>query len=187
MDYIIVDLEATRWEGAAYSPEMEIIEIGAVFVDGDDLLPRDDFVQFVRPTRHPDLSDLCKELTHIRQGEVDNAPAFPEAFSAFLDWIGGRQFKLCSWGQFDYDLFQSEFARHGVDFPDTFGGHLNLKDLFVGAYNARPGVGLKAAMKKMGLTFEGSPHRAIDDARNTARIARMLLVLDDTRPADGAR
>lgn len=48
MDYVIIDLEATCWEGSAIE-NMESIEIGAVRLDGDFLEPTSDFQQFVTP------------------------------------------------------------------------------------------------------------------------------------------
>ncbi len=50
MNYIIYDLEATCWEGSRWE-EMEIIEIGAVLLDGEHFQPMAEFEQFVRHLR----------------------------------------------------------------------------------------------------------------------------------------
>jgi len=73
MDYVVVDLEATCWEGSSVE-NMEVIEIGAVSLDGEILQPISDFQQLVRPTTNPVLTDYCKDLTGIEQQQIDSAP-----------------------------------------------------------------------------------------------------------------
>lgn len=178
MNYVIVDLEATCWKSDSRTDEMEIIEIGAVLLDGISFQPYSDFEQFVRPLVNPDLSTFCKDLTNITQNQIDEAPDYKEAFKHFLSWIGDEPFKLCSWGQFDFDMFNVENKRNGLAFPSNFIRHINLKELYARAFSSKANIGLKKALQKQSMVFRGSPHRGIDDARNTARIAQMILVLD---------
>ncbi|HLP71805.1 MAG TPA: 3'-5' exonuclease [Bacteroidales bacterium] len=178
MNYIIVDLEATCWEDSDSLEKMEMIEIGAVLMGGDPLRQYAEKDIFVKPAINPELSIFCMTLTNIRQHWIDEADTYPEAFREFIEWIGTEHFKLCSWGEFDFDLFNLENQRHSTRFPENFSGHINLKTLFAEAFNSKPGIGLKAAMRKLGITFHGTPHRGIDDARNIATLAERVLVLD---------
>jgi inhibitor of KinA sporulation pathway (predicted exonuclease) len=178
MNYIIVDLEATCWEGSRVN-EMEIIEIGAVCLDGKYYQPKSDFQQFVKPTTNPVLSDFCRDLTHIKQRQIESAPTFPEAFVNFTYWIGNCSFKLCSWGAFDYDLFDYELNRHNEKWPTNLLGFINLKKLYARAYSTKSSIGLREAMSKLSMPFEGKLHRGIDDARNIARVAQTMLMLDE--------
>jgi 3'-5' exoribonuclease 1 len=175
MNYVIVDLEATCWEDIDSPEEMEIIEIGAVFMSGHPIRQYSDFDLFVKPLKNVILSTFCMQLTNIRQHWIDEAYAYPDAYLHFIEWIGAEPFMLCSWGDFDFEMFNLENKRHKITFPPNFAGHLNLKLLFAECFNAKPGIGLKAAMKKLGITFHGTPHRGIDDARNTASIAEVIL------------
>jgi len=177
MNYIIVDLEATCWEGCK-TENMEMIEIGAVCLDGEMLQPYSEFQQFVKPAIRPELTDFCLELTHIKQRKVDFAPSFPEAFNNFIQWIGDTPFRLCSWGKFDYDLFNYELDRCNGKWPAGFLGYLNLKDLYAEAYSVKPNIGLRKAMQKLGMKFEGTLHRALVDAQNISRVAQTMLVID---------
>ena len=52
MNYIILDLEATCWQGNAMDRNPEIIEIGAYHVNGYREWI-DKFQSFVRPVEHP--------------------------------------------------------------------------------------------------------------------------------------
>ena len=178
-NYVVVDLEATCWEGSK-TPEMEIIEIGAVYLDGSHLQEVKDFGQFVRPIENPTLTDFCTNLTTITQSRIDNAPAFSDAFAAWMDWIGGSKFKLVSWGEFDYDLIVAECRRHHVQLPSNFVNHINLKPLFASVHSTKSSIGFREALGKLKMRFEGTLHRGIDDARNIAKVAKTLLILDQT-------
>jgi inhibitor of KinA sporulation pathway (predicted exonuclease) len=177
MDYVIVDLEATCWEGSSIG-EMETIEIGAVYLDGLHYQPVSDFGTFVKPSVNPMLTDFCRQLTHIRQNQIDSAPSFAIAFGQFVNWAGSDPWKMCSWGGFDNDLLMVELQRHKLDWPPEYRGHINLKHLFAKAYNVKPSIGLREAMRKLSMPFEGTLHRGIDDAKNISRVAQTMLMLD---------
>lgn len=108
MNYVIADIEATCWEYSTTAEPMEIIEIGAVLMNGKSFQPLSDFDQFIKPVTNAQLRDFCIELTHIPQSKIDSASDYPSAFGFFLEWIGQDPFKLCSWGKFDYKLFKIE-------------------------------------------------------------------------------
>lgn len=178
MNYIVFDLEATCWEGSRWE-EMEIIEIGAVLLDGEHFQPMAEFEQFVRPLNNPNLTEFCKELTSIKQKQIDAAPDFQVAFDWFMDWIGDKPFKLCAWGDFDAKMVNKECEQHGKTLPSNFMGFMNLKELFARAYDTKDNIGLREAMRKLSMPFEGRLHRGIDDARNIAAVAQTILMLDD--------
>ncbi|MBD3402706.1 exonuclease [candidate division GN15 bacterium] len=167
---VIIDLEATCWEPGRHKPsEMETIEIGAVLVDHATGNKLDEFNTFIRPVRYPILSDFCKKLTSISQGQIDSAPRFPEAFQRFLDWIYDRgNVILASWGAYDDKQLKQDCSFHGIDYP-FHGRHLNLKKEFGKLHNGRK-FGMKRALQLSGLTLEGQHHRGIDDARNIYRL-----------------
>ncbi len=183
-DYVIVDLEATCWPKGTRPNRMEIIEIGAVRL-GPDLGPIvAEFDAFVRPVNEPELSDFCTELTGIRQEDVDRADPFPVVFRRFLEWIGPEPFVLCSWGAYDLRQFRVDCERHSVPFPEAFEErHVNVKAAFARWKGIKP-VGMRGALGMLGLPLEGRHHRAIDDVRNIAKVARVVIpetveMLDD--------
>ena len=72
MTYIIVDFEATCCDsGTVPRNETEIIEIGAVALDGQGPGIRDEYQSFIKPVRHQTLTGFCKQLTSITQEMVD--------------------------------------------------------------------------------------------------------------------
>jgi inhibitor of KinA sporulation pathway (predicted exonuclease) len=153
---------------------MEIIEIGAVYLDSSRGPVVDEFARFVRPVLSPKLSQFCKKLTSITQVDVDGAETFFSVFNEFLNWIGDAPFVLCSWGAYDLNQFRSDCTRHGIQLPESFERHINLKEEFARLYSVRS-CGMAAALKRTGLPLKGTHHRGIDDARNIAELAKLIL------------
>ena len=174
-DYLVIDLEATCDNlGAVPRREMEIIEIGAVLVDGEHLQALREFQSFIRPVRHPKLTEFCCELTSIQQEQVDTAPNFRQALKALEEFMGGALPLFCSWGAYDHNQFKQDAEYHRLKLP--FGGqHLNLKAAFSEALNTRKRFGMAGALRRIGLPLQGTHHRGIDDARNIANILPFCL------------
>jgi inhibitor of KinA sporulation pathway (predicted exonuclease) len=170
--YLVIDLEATCDDGGAVPRhEMEIIEIGAVLVDPGSFQITREFQIFVRPVIHTTLTPFCTKLTSITQDQVDDAPTFPEAIASLREFLEGeRKVRFCSWGAYDRNQFRQDARLHGVSLPFDDRLHINLKAEFAETLGARRGLGLGRAIRRVGLTFEGSHHRGIDDARNIARL-----------------
>lgn len=175
MRYIIFDLEATC-DKQNFPPErMETIEIGAVTLEWAD-----SFTAFVRPVSTFALSAFCTDLTGITQSEVDAAEPFYTVFPRFAAWCeaGNEPFTLCSWGAYDIKQLRLDCERHKMTFPANFDRHINLKRAFGEKFGTRP-LGMMRALERLKLPAQGQHHRAIDDARNIARIAERLLPLPE--------
>jgi 3'-5' exoribonuclease 1 len=171
--YVIVDLEATCWEGSAPA-ENEIIEIGAVAYEVGRGVAGE-FQTFVRPRLRPVLSDFCKALTTIRQEDVDQAPGFPQALAAFRTFAGSfAPFTLAAWGNYDRNQLRRDCKLHSVAYP--FGPYVNLKQAF-SRIKGGPPCGMAEALRAAGLPLVGTHHRGIDDVRNIARLLDHLLRL----------
>jgi inhibitor of KinA sporulation pathway (predicted exonuclease) len=172
--YIIVDLEATCWENVRNYDRMETIEIGAVELAAADASPAREFSRFIRPVAEPRLSEFCQRLTTIRQKDVERAECFWVVFPEFVNWIGDERFTLCSWGDYDLTQFRVDCRRHGLAMPESFEKHLNLKKAFARLLGFKVS-GMARALAQIGLPLEGTHHRGIDDARNIAKLAALVL------------
>jgi inhibitor of KinA sporulation pathway (predicted exonuclease) len=82
---------------------------------------------------------------------------------------------FCSWGDYDKGQFLQNCDYHELAYPFR-SGHLNLKAAFSQSMNPRKRFGIGEALRHLGLRFEGSPHRGLDDARNIARIVRRVCI-----------
>lgn len=175
--YLIVDLEATcSDDGTVPRHEMEIIEIGALMQSPRTFEVESEFQTFVRPVRHPELTEFCTELTGITQEHVASARPFREALAAMHDWMYAfGDWLFCSWGDYDRNQFLQDCDFHRLAYPFR-SRHLNLKAEFSRAIGRTKKLGIAEAIRHLGMKFEGSHHRGLDDARNIARIVRRVCV-----------
>lgn len=169
--YIIIDLEATCWKSSD-KRENETIELGAVLID-KNYKTLAEYQAFIKPVRNPVLSEFCKNLTSIKQEEVDNADIFPITFEKFTKWltttakcnIGNIVF--CSWGYYDKKQLKKDCAFHDIKYP--FSEHRSLKHEFAKRRNMKT-VGMKRGLRICGIKLKGTHHRALSDAKNITKI-----------------
>lgn len=173
---VVVDIEHTcTMDGSIPPEERETIEIGAVLIDTCSLQLVDKFSRFIRPVIHPELSQFCIELTGIKQTELDVAAHFPEVFAHFIDWLpDNSDYVLATWGSYDLVQLNIDCALHGMP-AFSLSTTLNLKVAFKEVRNLKKKVGLKRALEIVNLLYEGSHHRALDDAKNTARLLPLIF------------
>lgn len=189
--YIVIDLEATCCDDDSIArDEMEIIEIGAVLVDAATLRPEAEFQTFVRPQRHRKLHPFCTQLTTITQADVDRAPKFPQAIAALGVFLRGKNALFCSWGGYDRNQLRRDARQHRIRQLPLGERHLNLKEAFSKKLGEAREFGTGQALRRVGLSFSGTHHRAIDDARNIARLLPFVLGVaaptEAPRPTRGA-
>ncbi|BDD06737.1 3'-5' exonuclease [Aureibacter tunicatorum] len=169
MNYIVFDLEATCWDGWDKS-QNETIEIGAVLINDDKEIVSE-FCKFIKPLKHPILSEFCKKLTSIQQSDVDNADYFGDVINEFQDWIrqGDDDYILCSWGFYDKKQFEADCDLNGLD-KAWVEKHVSLKHQYGKFKKLRRAIGMKNTLLNENILLEGIHHRGIDDARNIAKI-----------------
>ena len=171
--FAVIDFEATCWEEERPA-DQEVIECGCVTMERETRRLTGEFSTYVRPVRYPDLSDYCSALTGITQTDVDTAPTFPYALGMMVDWLGDPlQYTFCAWGDFDRYILRAACRFHRVPFPFD-DEYIDIKPVFIENVAGRS-VPLQRALDMLGLEPEGRLHRAVDDARNTARIWAELL------------
>lgn len=172
---ITAPLSCLRRVHATPRDEMETIEIGVVLVRANTLAVEAEFQTFVRPVRHPLLTPFCTELTGITQEMLADAFAFPEAMAALREamLVGRWGVVWGSWGLFDQTQLRRDCAFQGVEYPMP--EHMNLKNVFSAAQGRRKRYGMSKALRLCGLGLEGTHHRALDDAKNIARLLPWIV------------
>jgi inhibitor of KinA sporulation pathway (predicted exonuclease) len=171
---LIVDIEATCWEGAAPpGEESEIIEIGLCVLDVATGARRDRTSLLVRPERSQ-VSPFCTQLTTLTQAEVETGLPFREACALLKRQYTAKDRIWASYGEYDRRQFERQCAARGVPYP--FGArHLNVKTLFALVHALPAEVGMAEALALAGLPLEGTHHRGADDAWNIARLLAALI------------
>lgn len=177
MDQIlVVDLEATCWEGSPpLGQRHEIIEIGLCVLDIATGRRLDNPTLIVRPMQST-VSDYCTRLTTLTQAHVEAGISLARACQILRDEYGSRQRIWASYGDYDRRMLKSACRTSNVAYP--FGSrHLNVKTLFAAVHALREEISLAKAMETMGWPLEGTLHRGGDDAWNIARILGHILLI----------
>lgn len=181
--FVVLDFEATCEKGAQIYPQ-EIIEFPSVLVDGaTGNLDESEFRTYVRPQHHPVLTDFCRDLTGIRQPDVDGGVQLAEALRLHAAWLqasawarSGGCFAVVTWGDWDLrTMLETECRFKGLAKPPCFNHWINLKIPFATAMGGGRRAALRWAVEAAGLQWEGRPHCGLDDARNTARLLVELM------------
>lgn len=183
----VVDVEATCWEEAQTSDTAEkqiseIIEIGLVQVDLTTMITDPGFAmpkaygQLITP-EHSEVSDFCTKLTTITPEMVDKKDPgvvrFPAAALSMEKEYRTDLHPWASWGDYDRKQFEKNCELYGCAYP--FGRtHLNVKNLF-SLITGDKECSVEMALNKLGMPFQGTPHRALDDAQEIAKILMHLL------------
>jgi 3'-5' exoribonuclease 1 len=170
---VAVDVEATCWKKGVFSRKKETIEIAAVLLLLDRAESRwPEFQTFVRPRRLPRLSSFCRELTGITQENVDSAPSFPEALRLFLDWLQPSEpVVVATWSHYDLWQLDLDLEAHGL--PRLALPFLDVKKLAARVVGSKS---FEETVRELAPDTIALPrHRAIADARRTARILYRLL------------
>ncbi len=172
-DYVnVIDVEATCYPDGQKFPEgevQEVIEVGVAVVDvqARQIVASDQIV--VRNTLSS-VSPFCTALTGWTAEALDErGVSFAEACALLTSKFSAKNRLWISQGNFDREIFESECALLGVQYP--FGSdHMNLAALLSMLTGRKRQLGLKKALRLFKLDIQGKQHCGKDDAYNLARV-----------------
>lgn len=183
MRHIVIDLEMNKL-AKQYKEERlilgrEIIEIGAVVLD-EWYQEIGSFKTLVKPQYNDVIEKGITKLTGITTEQVQNAPILEEAIHIFFAWCHGMNDEIIihEWSDADLEQITKEITLKKIrlneedmnllvgwsDFQKEYGEKLHLDNQ----------VSLKNAVMYAGIDFEGHEHDALDDARNTAELLKIV-------------
>jgi len=174
---LVIDLEACCWMGNPPAGQYkEIIEIGIACVDyfTKEIISSKSIL--VKP-EFSEISKFCTELTTITPEMIESSGvSLEEACEILMTEFQSDKKMWFSWGNYDRIALEKECALKKIKYP--FGKtHFNLKEWYAFKNGLKVSPGVASAIKKMGIEFEGTHHRGIDDAINTAKILKNLCEL----------
>ena len=172
---LIVDIEATCWQGKAPEGQTnDIIEIGVCLLDVNSGEISENRGIMVTPERSK-VSEFCTELTTITQEQIDQEGTTFKAACKILreEYLSGSR-AWASFGAYDLNQFKKQCTATGVGYP--FGpSHINVKTLFALKRKLGHEQGMAGALGMLNIPLEGTHHRGVDDARNIAKILWWVL------------
>lgn len=133
------------------------------------------FQRFVRPQIKSLITEFCEELTSIRQVDVDVPSTYVEVGQELVAFIARHPNEVwASWG--GYDAWQLQRDAGFAACPSLLSGlqHFNVRKWHKGLYVDQP-KSLKQTVESLGLVWQGTYHRGIDDARNVASVVKEIL------------
>jgi inhibitor of KinA sporulation pathway (predicted exonuclease) len=176
---VIFDLEFTAWEGSLESrwtrpgELTEVVQIGAVKIDAENLKEVDSFDMLVQPRVNPVLSDYFAALTGITNEAIaQRGVDFVIAYRAFLDFVG--EAPIFAHGRDDL-IFAGNLKLYGWERAFLTPAYTNAVHWFTAQ-----GIDLKGkracdVAEAAGAVFEGQRHNALADARGVAAGFRALI------------
>lgn len=172
---LIVDVESTCWQERDYykNKTSEIIEIGICALDiqtGESTVPESIIIK----PQHSVVSEFCTKLTTLTQENVDGGISYEEAINYLQPIYDMKNRIWASYGDYDRKMFfeMSKLFKLRYPFSQT---HINIKSWFALSRRMKKEVGTGKAIELLGLTFEGTPHRAVDDVLNITKIFKNIL------------
>ncbi len=178
MKYIVTDLE---WNGAfskkAHGYFNEIIDVGAVAFD-ENMCELGTFHKTINPVVSKKLSSVVKELTHITQEELEeHGGTFDSVMAAFAAWAG-EDAVLLTWSNTDVLVLMENFTffkkKPRIPFMAYYADIQPYCQQRMGVDTSQQ-MGLSRACEQLDISAEDSAlHRALDDARLTAKVFARL-------------
>lgn len=175
MRYISLDLELnTEGEGNT-GRTTDIIEIGAVVFNAKGVIEEEKFSRLIQ-TGKP-LNPFIVSLTTITDEQIAaQGVTFVQGFADFIAYCNKYNVSkmFAQWGKGDTECLKRQAMSHGCEKIDRIGYRdFDVKTVYQTnqLWNEKAlKAGLSKAMNTYGMEFEGTQHRAVDDAYNTARI-----------------
>lgn len=184
-NYIVFDLEfnqafrinrvTRQLEQGNMNPQIpqEIIEIGAVKLD-HQYCHLDSFKTFIKPKVYKKMHPQVRKMTKISEYELEYALPFKQGLSEFQIWIG-MSYCLCTWSRDDIAGLRNNCIFYGIDIG-WIDNIIDIQKLYTDTYNLKQQVGLKKAVKELGIESETRFHSALYDAIYTSKVLQHLII-----------
>lgn len=177
-DFFVIDLEFTQYTRPTGRPRTffsEIIEIGAVRMDGRSHRVTGDIEHFVKPRFFPRQAAESMAFCMITQADMEEAIEFSAMIEKIKDLYTPGQTYFVTWGEADYPVIREGCGRHGIENPIAEDDLLDLAAAYKLLRQDRLTTGLKKASEDLGVEAEGLWHTAHADAENTGKILLKLM------------
>lgn len=168
---LVIDLELTCWAEGVPPPgqRREILEIGLVEIDTQDLVIRREGSWLVRPVASA-VTPYCTELTGITAEEVaKEGRPLDEVLRSVANEFGPARKSLLAWGD-DWHAIDEDCRALGCENPFPRDASLNIGRVGSLLWSGSARMGLDEARNALGLDDVPGRHRALADARAAAQV-----------------
>lgn len=164
---VAIDLETTGTDKNIAS----ILELGAVIMNEDLSIARE-FQAYIKPLDDY-WSQEAEKVNGLSKSFIEeNGKPLAEVLMEFERWTLGERV-LGAWGTyFDVQFLKAQYEKVHRPYPFDW-RDFDLKTVAMwelGKQGKATMKGVEHCLKKLGLTFEGDAHSALDDIKNCVRI-----------------
>lgn len=177
-DFLIVDFEFTQYTKNIGRPRgffSEILEIGAVKINGASLASEGQIKAFVKPHFYPKQAKEGMDFCMITEQDMKQGIEFSQMIDKLCElYVSGKTY-FVAWGDEDYKVIAEGCKRHKIDNPIAFEDYLDLAAAYKELKGDTYTTGLKKATEEQNVATGGLWHTAYDDANNTGKLLVELL------------
>ena len=177
-NFLVTDFEFTQYTKRVGRPRgffSEIIEIGAVLLDGETLEVKGKVQNFVQPAFYPKQAQEALDFCMITAKDMKKAIPFVKMIEEIKALYVPGQTWFVAWGNEDYHVVDNGCQHHQLENPVLYDDYLDLAE----AYKVMKGdsytTGLKKATEEQEVATGGLWHTAYDDAANTGKLLTKLI------------
>jgi len=177
-DFFVVDFEFTQYTKPMGKPRAffsEIIEIGAIRIDGETFEITGHIEDFVKPHFFPKQAAESMEFCMITEADMENAIDFSDMLGQIASLYVPGETYFVSWGNADYSVIKKNCERHMLPNPILPEDCLDLAEAYKMFKGERNTPGLHKAVEDLNIIDEGFGHTAFDDAVNTGKVLIKLI------------
>lgn len=158
--------------------ERETLQIGAILLN-ETYQEIGQFHTLIKPQYNEIVQDSISKLTGITTESVSKAPEFVDALTAFLQWcLKFENPRIYAWSESDKKQLLREIALKKISLSscgeNLIEGIYDFQFEFTETLGLENSVSLGNALSYADIDFEGHQHDALDDARNTANLLRIV-------------
>lgn len=171
--YLFIDFEFTmperKDEPKGFFPE--IIEYGIIEVKRGKIVNQ--YNSYVMPRAFPILTNRCKNFLKITEDDLKTGVEFGD-FLTLLQNLNLPDYPtIATWGNMDMKVLRQNCQYSGDAFPLT-GKQVDLSIEYKNFFGDRNQTGLRKAVQQYGDKGAGVWHQALDDARMTYELFRLI-------------
>lgn len=186
MDFFVADFEFTQYTKAVGRPRgffSEIIEIGAVKIDGSTKETVGHIQNFVKPHFYPNHAKEGMAFCMITEQDMKTAIEFSEMLEKIRSYYVPHKTYFVAWGNADYHVVEEGCKRHNLPNPVLAEDYLDLAAAYKRMNGDTLTTGLRKAAGEQNIETGGLWHTAYDDAANAGKLLVKMLA-DNWKPED---
>ena len=177
-DFLVVDFEFTTYKKRTGQPRgffSEIIEIGAVKINGETLEITDRVQQFVKPHFYPKQANDGLSFSMISEKDMESAIEFSEMIEIIKTLYTPQKTYFAAWGNADYNVLNEGCKRHSLINPVLEDDYLDIAFAYKTIMEDTYTTGLRNAAEEQQINTGGLWHTAYDDAATAGKILIKMI------------